>query len=135
MTTEELLIPRYKVIADYPDSSFKIEDILFPFYVEDSTESGRWYVQEDRDYTWINPSLYPAIFKKLEWWEERSLEELPEYVESDNTIYKLYCKNIINGWWRVQPLSNEFGIEFINIKCKDTLPSTKEEYQLQKLNK
>lgn len=50
----ELLKPRYKVIADYPGSPFPVG-----FIMKDDCES--W-------------SKYPANFRKLEWWEERDFD-------------------------------------------------------------
>lgn len=59
-STEELLEPRYKVIADYPECPFEEGDIL------------------------VNPTYepqYPHLFQKLEWWEDRKPEEMPQYVK------------------------------------------------------
>ena len=57
---QELLKPRYKVIADYPDSVFIVGEIL-------------------RNPTY--ESKYPHLFKKLEWWEDRKPEEMPKYLK------------------------------------------------------
>jgi hypothetical protein len=70
MTTEELLAPRYKVIADYPDCNFDVGAIF-----------------RDEDF-YIGPkqvrhcfSDYPHLFKLLEWYEERDIKDMPEYVK------------------------------------------------------
>lgn len=69
MTTEELLIPRYEIIADYPNNSFgKVGDIITP----QSFES------EDDFYDW-ELDKYPHLFRSLHWAEKREIEELPEY--------------------------------------------------------
>lgn len=74
MTTEELLIPRYEVIADYPNNTFgKIGDIITP----QSFES------EDDFYDW-ELDKYPHLFRSLHWAEKREIEELPEYVKVIN---------------------------------------------------
>ena len=67
MTVEELLIPRYKVTADYPgmDDSYEIGEVLKPAY------------------TGI-VDAYPHLFRKLNWWEERNVEDMPEYVKIIN---------------------------------------------------
>lgn len=69
----ELMKPRYKVIADYPDSKYKVDEII--------------------ELTWNDPlpnkyggyqsfyNKYPHLFKKLQWWEERKEDEMPEYVK------------------------------------------------------
>ena len=65
MTPEELMKPRYKVIADYPQSKIKVGDIYTP------------PVNDEIDSFW---NKYPHLFKQLQWWEERLPEEMPEYV-------------------------------------------------------
>ena len=80
---EDLLKPRYKVIADYPDSEFKIGDI--------KTVTGG-----DLRFTEGYFNAYPAIFKRIEWYEDRERNEMPKYVKDVfrpgmvNDIY-VYC--------------------------------------------
>ena len=64
MTPEELLQPRWKVIADFPKSSYNIGQILIPFSIKDEGLQ-KWYIQDDYDYSWIRVEDYPAIFKNL----------------------------------------------------------------------
>lgn len=72
---EDLLKPRYKVIADYPNSEFKVGEILGQFAMP------------------INKDSFTNIFRKLEWWEDRKPEEMPEYVKQKNgntkAVYKV----------------------------------------------
>lgn len=76
---EDLMIPRYKVIADYPGcfaivGSVWDEDVII-----------NYLLQNDERY--INK--YPHLFKELYWWEERKPEDMPMYVKSksfDNEI-------------------------------------------------
>lgn len=69
LTPEQLMKPRYKVISNYPNSIHTIEDII-----------------ENKDgdivdvIAYYNCSYYPNIFQKLEWWEQRNVEDMPEYV-------------------------------------------------------
>ncbi len=76
MTAKELLKPRYKVIADYPDRAFEMNMPLLYNVVdccfENSQASG----------VPIEPDKFPLIFKELDWWEERTPEELPKYVKT-----------------------------------------------------
>jgi len=70
MTAKELLIPRYQVIADYPNSPYKIGAIA----------KGNECL--------VNPECldkYPHLFRKLNWWEHRKIEEMPK---------RLICKAI-----------------------------------------
>ena len=83
MTKEELLKPRWKVIADFPDSDYKvgdIEDRNWTKYVngEDDTDGIVWQISD-----------FPHLFKQLEWWEERTISQLPDYVKYNNRIYKV----------------------------------------------
>jgi hypothetical protein len=75
LTKEQLLIPRYKIIAPIP---FKEEEDF-------------WRVGEilDRDWGWhgddddgfkYHISDYPHLFKNLEWYEDRTPDQMPEYL-------------------------------------------------------
>ena len=80
MTTEQLLAPRYKVIADYPGCPFNVGNIL---YHDIEQEERYWYsmtANDNRIYV-TDINLYPHLFKKLEWWEERKQNDFPEYVK------------------------------------------------------
>jgi len=144
MTTEELLKPRYKVIADYPKSLYHVGDILNAGWRSEDLiycdhDGPRW-----RD--------YPHLFKKLEWWEDRKIEDMPEYLKqtgmvdgADNPIPDWYLKvkkhfNAGNGEWRDDSI-NIFCID----KCDRTIgtnmsysgfePTTREEYEQHQLSK
>ena len=87
MSKEELLQPRYKAIAAYPDSRFDIGDILHK-YTFKTSETGM--------YTYCtNPAIplqglslkkeyvetMPHLFQPLPWWSDRAVEDMPEYVK------------------------------------------------------
>ncbi len=94
MSTEEKIIdlmkPRYKVIADYPKSPYEIGEILYWHNTGkawDNINEGFYSLyQEWRPVSTIKvflPGLiesFPHLFRKLEWWEERTKEEMPEYI-------------------------------------------------------
>lgn len=88
MTVKQLLQPRYKVIADYPDSPHEIDDIL-------ELTTNNWRICE----------CYPHIFKKLEWWENRTwdhFKKIPffECVESIGPTSKgEVLSNADFVWW------------------------------------
>jgi len=63
MTVEELLRPRFEVIADYPESPYPVGEII--------ERTGKTTFFEK----------YPAIFKPLPWWSHRKIEDMPEYVK------------------------------------------------------
>ena len=79
MTAKELLKPRFKIIADYPGNDFgKIGTILnrdwTKFLNDDETQSPIWKISD-----------YPHLFRKLNWWEERDVPEMPKKVSSKFT--------------------------------------------------
>ena len=84
MQPEELLKPRYKVIADYPKSIHPIGTI----YNCGGTSEDLLYC--DRD----GPRMrdYPHLFKPLAWWEDRKVEEMPEYVKEGGQVFKATWK-------------------------------------------
>lgn len=90
MTAEELLKPRYKVIADYPLNPFTVGEVL----LMTSEPDKRGYVLNNaprnvnarfiKDY-----DKYPHLFKKLEWWENRKESEMLGYVKTAFGICKV----------------------------------------------
>lgn len=71
MTLEpkEFLLMRFEFIKDYPGAPFRIGDIL------DTYESqGEIYLRPDN--VKIYPLKFPDNFKKLRWWEHRTIEQL-----------------------------------------------------------
>ncbi len=78
LSVEELLKDRYKVIAPYPrhlSDGVDIGDIL--------TDDGVTPVRNQHGKAIIpfDWELFPNIFRKLEWHEERKSEDMPEYVK------------------------------------------------------
>lgn len=90
MTPEQLLTPRYKVVADYPASPYNVGDILIFWEISqgydeskrpitlDLQEEHGWEIQRRVDEEEFKK--FPHIFKPLQWWEERKLEEMPQYI-------------------------------------------------------
>lgn len=110
MTTEELLKPRYKVIADYPHSWFTIGEIIQDNFVS------------------LSLKLYPNIFKELKWWEKREVEDLPKYLKIGDCIRKVIKWDLILDKVTVTN-SKEDKTNYISLYE----PSTEEEY-LQFIN-
>lgn len=90
--TIELMKPRYKVIQEYPlsDKYFKLGDILYEAahafgFTNDARTCGMGE---------ITLKKYPAIFKPLQWWEERDFDLTGMYVrfgelDKHHAYYKL----------------------------------------------
>lgn len=98
---EALLNPRYKVIADYPGNELKVGIVL-------TLTDGMWC---DDEYEFTSPESYfkqyPHLYKPMAWWEEREVDEMPEYLSyisltlkdkfgDDETKTRKYV--IINSW-------------------------------------
>lgn len=129
MTPKELLIPRYRLYATYPNCPFPHGAILIeqqlgatinPYYEVDTF--GRPNAP-----SLYNPENYPANFYLLDWWEFRNINELPEYLRDrrDGQVFKLEFV-VVNGNPRInivdingKPIGNTFTY---------LTPATKEEY-------
>jgi hypothetical protein len=76
---EDLLKPRFKVIADYPDSLFAVGEVLqlrhFP------NNGNVWGYARCGIWDEAHLLKFPNIFSKMEWWEERDEKDMPEYVK------------------------------------------------------
>jgi hypothetical protein len=76
MTTEELMRPRFKVIADYPGSKHQVGKIYIKM-------DGREFYEniETGMAIGFDPKYYENIFRPLAWWEDRELPQMPEYLK------------------------------------------------------
>lgn len=116
MTTEELLKPRYQVIADYPGRLFRLGQICsWEQFTMDSEEDAPIYFFEN----------FTHLFRKLNWWEERKPEELEsvEYVKTlaGNSVRKV---QEINTFW------DKVMFEGGKVRSlKKWIPATREEYE------
>lgn len=75
LTPEELLIPRYKVIADFPLNSHPMGEIIV------DPPDDYYYAGYPMNKSFPLSSM-PHIFKKLEWWEDREEKDMPQYVKT-----------------------------------------------------
>lgn len=134
MTTEELMRPRYKVIADWPQSNvnpFHVGDILIKGGIHFTRISSPKSIHEDEIWN------YPHLLRRLEWWEERKPEGMPDYVLVTEKCYSLYgfekygqiCKegsvHKVVRWYGSSPFITDK--EFL-LACY-ILPATESEYQ------
>jgi hypothetical protein len=74
---------------------------------------------------------YPCLFKKLEWWQEREIKDLPDYVRWINgDVSKVLA-------WEYHHF---FGLRlhtitsWYSVKGSQLIPSTKEEYEVHLSN-
>jgi hypothetical protein len=116
LSKEELLKPRYKVIADFPgmeDYGLKVGEIVDSSFHRDLISNLNFL------------NKYPHLFKKLEWWEEREEGDLPKYLKSFNsdTFYKVLKYNVTSGDVWVESFNG------ISISIIHFVPATQEEYE------
>lgn len=75
MTKEGLLRERYIVLNDYPNNYLlEVGQVLI------ANAKGNFCVADDEGFITIYPEKYPAIFRRLSWWEHRKESDMPEYV-------------------------------------------------------
>lgn len=116
MTPEELLKPRYKVIADYPENIFNVGEIL-PSPLQKIKE--------------LTPQMigmydkYPHLFKKLEWREERKENEMPDFILDRGKVFEVHKWRKENTIWI--PLCDDGNWHYYT----PILPITEEEYLKQ----
>jgi hypothetical protein len=114
MTPEELVKPRYRVVADYPGSPFSWGEVHEPDFM--FTEDYDLKTVEDID-------KYPHLFKPMQWYEERIAEEFPLFLKTKagNSVRKVY---------RVDPFTETVVFDGgATRKLKFWLPATREEYE------
>ena len=75
MNAKELLIPRFEVVEDYPNSTIKKGSIITPI-----NEKNLHYdcIQDHLCNLIFKPERYPHLFRKLNWWEKRTKEQMPK---------------------------------------------------------
>lgn len=94
----ELLAPRFEVIEKFPNSPYEIGDLLL--FSEDKKLNFISRISGNRNRSLMLISFdemkkYPHLFKKLEWWEKRTEEEMPKKLKSYSFPDETY---IIKKW-------------------------------------
>lgn len=119
MSNEDLLKPRYKVIADYPGNNNNVGDII-------TIETAKTKEAEQLVCGWYDK--YKANFKRLEWWEDRKIEEMPEFVKAGIELFKIIEWKSCSGdaIYFDEVGQNQCCIMFY---MKGTLPATATEYE------
>ena len=117
---DDLLGVRYKVIADYPNASFKVGSVWSP----EEMVSHAMSVDE------CNPENFPHLFKKLEWWEERDKYNMPKYVSFPHGHHKFKEGEVVEvfNWYKYPDaciFHNHYHAGWL-------LPATEAEYFNQK---
>lgn len=115
MEPKDLLAPRYKVVADYPENVFNVGQIIEQ---EEIAEGQNLYNMDFFE-------KFPHLFKKLKWWENRDTDDMPEYVKRlDNGAIIKTDKWFLVGSdmrWHTEK-------RYVTMSAKTCLPATEEEY-------
>ena len=89
MTAEQLMMPRFEILRDFPNNKLgKVGEIL------DGDRAEYPNNDESLDPIW-RVSDFPHLFRKLNWWEHRKVEDMPKkvyHVDYPNTHIS------INSW-------------------------------------
>jgi hypothetical protein len=129
MTVEQLLRKRVVVENKWPNCPFEVGDILI----------------KDGDYYWVVGAIgwyskyevediepFPYLMRPLEWWEEREVSEMPEYVKDigDGEIFKVreWLDNSMSViWLNDNKKMNHTG--FHQASSEHFLPATPADYE------
>lgn len=145
LTKEELLKPRYKVIADYPFNPYNIGDlVVFSDSMESFHLTTTWFWDEGEKMESDNYSSiktiekYPHLFQPLPWWSDRKIEDLPDYVKSNpeyakpGLVFKVFeVKEYEDGICITHNDIGDINKPFSSTPThlKYFLPATKEEFE------
>jgi hypothetical protein len=118
MSVEELLKPRFKVIADYPGCEYSIGYILsipdadFDTGYEDFLKT------------------YPHLFKELEWHDERDEIEMPKYIKGNHITNKGIIFKLLDKSQNGRIFHDDTEIELCHLLRYGSFytPATEDEY-------
>jgi len=101
MTTEELMKPRYKVIATWPGMELDLNYVgqVITLTVKDNKQ---WCIRLHRATLYdAHFDQYPHLFEPLPWWKDRKVEDMPPFVKSKRTgvVYSLKVDYDKNSLW------------------------------------
>lgn len=140
LSIEELLKPRYKVIAPDTSENFKPGDIF-------TKENKYWFITNDNfELRETELEKYPHLFRRLEWHEEIDKKDMPQYLKVNTEKTSLFFGNIhkVRGLHlfpdpeTLDITASKYyvlleGISILyRFNLSHFLPATKEEYENQK---
>lgn len=119
MTIEQLLKPRYKVIADMPIVKYFQVGEIYPYDIVP--------VVVGKEEFYVRLDMYPHLFQPLSWWMDRKVEDLPEYVTLEGIVYKVDdWSNYRGGTFYIKSTSGFYRPSF---PLKGAIPATLQDYQ------
>lgn len=120
MDTEQLLAPRFKVIASYPNSIFKVGEVITI-----GRHEGVFCDPDGPKY-----SDFPAIFQRLQWWEDLHVDDFPAYVKvaTDCTCLPFGTIHKVLAWMHLGPVISVGEGDNVRFSVSDFLPATLTDY-------
>jgi hypothetical protein len=94
MTANELLTPRYEVVNTYPNCD-KVGDFQGVVLVLDQKDrDGQAFVKRGSSTLYeAYFDAYPNIYRKLSWWEKRSVLDMPKKIKTqmfeEDNVYEI----------------------------------------------
>ena len=117
MTVEELLMPRIKCTTKFLGMKREGWEVGTICEVTKDTD--------DAVFILSLPNQYPLNFKPLNWWEERKVEDMPDYVKWDVGIYPTWKKIMKVDKWNS---NGSFDHENVTISVINCFPATEQQY-------
>jgi hypothetical protein len=132
-TIEELLNPRYKLIADYPGCSFEVGTILEPNHEGELFSKTAGYSWTVTRIMMQDAKKFSHLIKILAWWEHREESEMPEYVKPKNPeeYRKQFGEVVLEVDKRTSGLHQFHAtnlFQLASMQWSNWLPATHEEY-------
>lgn len=125
MTVEELINPRYELIADFPGNKLHVGDVIHcPVRFTFDFGKELWIKSHDN---------YPHLFKKLNWWEKRQESDMPMYLRSDldkkhPTFHKILKWEMKELWGVIDPIERSVCSLMAFNPEYGYFPATEQEY-------
>lgn len=139
MTKDELLKPRWKVIADYPYCPYQIGDMVevsdlgIHFHCTTTKVYNSFNAEMENQVNYFSIELiknFPHLFRELHWSEDREISDLPKYVKGVDGYYKGKTFKIAhlsqNG--RIWHVDNEIEHQTFLRWATDFIPADESDY-------
>lgn len=133
MTPLQLLQPRYKVIGPYPFSKFKVGQILLlnEYDGREHLSQQEYFLIHEDGICYHESFLrdYPHLFRPLQWYEERKVEDMPEYVKWEYDTDDVGKIEKVTRWRLLHnDLMADVPSVLNSVLAECFLPATEEEY-------
>lgn len=136
---QELLRPRVKCIAPDTSRKYEIGDIFYKHVFPGSDSGMSCYITnlefplEGKNLITEFAENMPHLFQRLNWWDDREVNEMPEYLKIKDRVYRIAIWEKYFGWLPVErdPIDESFRLAHHFDKG---LPATEQDYLNYKNN-